>query len=516
MPFSRNIDKLISATSTLLVQGGDTRIVLDAVTGLNKYGCPACPDPDVIALGSATASIISPPAYAAVDKLRDVLCGYAETEPHTVIYARELDRVRTELIAFYRLEDMVGLEIVFAASGTDSHLIAAQLVRNQGPMCALMVDVAETGRGVPAALAGRHFSTRTALASEVDENGAIVGQFIEVVEIASRLADGALRPVEEMDAEIIARTQMAIGANQRVLLTLVDVSKTGRIIPGVACVTALHQRFPQQVDVLVDACQLRMAPSTLRTYLQQGCMVAITGSKFMTGPTFSGALLIPSSVSARLQHYPVPASLRAYSSPGEWSHRWDTHLLNADAVNYGLLLRWQAALVEMRRFYALPEREISRFLQTFADAIYQKLSSDPVFELLPVPLLDRGPLMSNANWDRLPTIFPFLLRVGHKPDRLLSCDEMLHVYQLLQHDLSSELPAQQATSTALLASRVQLGQPVICASRNDTAVSALRLCISARLIAEALSAQGQGESAVIARALGALDKVALLLRLNLA
>jgi hypothetical protein len=44
--------------------------------------------------------------------------------------------------------------------------------------------------------------------------------------------------------------------------------------------------------------------------------------------------------------------------------------------------------------------------------------------------------------------------------------------------------------------------------RDGVAVSALRLCVSARLIVEAVANDGVGATAVIERAMAALDKTA--------
>src|SRR4051812_22451411 len=59
----------LPATEQLLLEGGDLRLALDA-DGLNKYGCPAYPDPEMAPFGSSTASIISETAFNAADRLR--------------------------------------------------------------------------------------------------------------------------------------------------------------------------------------------------------------------------------------------------------------------------------------------------------------------------------------------------------------------------------------------------------------------------------------------------------------
>ncbi|OGT00425.1 MAG: hypothetical protein A3K04_12090 [Gallionellales bacterium RBG_16_56_9] len=178
-------------------------------------------------------------------------------------------------------------------------------------------------------------------------------------------------------------------------------------------------------------------------------------------------------------------------------------------ANFGLLLRWEAALEELRAFRSVPEAEVANFLQEFARAILKRLAADPLFEPLPVPALGRSLLGGATGWDHIQTIFPFLL--FHSPadaGRLpLSREETTQVYRLLQIDLSDRYE-----DDAVAALRCQLGQPVACGNRGGVPVSALRLCASARLVVEATAQGGRHAPAVIGKAVGALDKAALLVR----
>lgn len=509
--------RYLPPTAQLLVQGGDARIALDP-DSLNKYGCSPFPDAGLLALGSSTASGISAAGYAAADSLRSRLLH--AVAPDAVLYAAELNRIRLELLELCGVSALPGVEIVFAASGTDLHLIAAQIggAADTAPVLALMVDAQETGSGVPSALAGRHFSNRAALGDAVIEGDFISARIatdraIVVATVAIRLADGTPRPISDIDEEFAARATAAAALGQRVLLVLADISKTGMLAPSPACVLELQRKLPGTIDVLVDACQFRIAPATLQAYLQHGFMVALTGSKFVTGPPFSAALLIPAAAASRLRSAPLPRSLSAYSTRADWPAGWDTAALRNDIPNFGLLLRWQAALQELRAFRALPETAVSDFLQKFARAIGDRLHSDPAFEPLPVPALDRRPLTSDATWDHTQTIFPFLL--FHPPANAvtlpLSREQTIRVYRLLQIDLSDHPDADaMPLSGALAALRCQLGQPVACGTRYGVAVSALRLCASARLVVEGCAQGGRNASAVIATALAALDKTALL------
>jgi hypothetical protein len=504
----------LPTTEALLVSGGDARIAFTAERQANRYGCRALPDPQLVALGSSTASVISEAGFAAADRLRQRILMAAQSESWSDVYATELQRVRRELSELCGVAELPGVEVVFAASGTDLHLVAAQLTgsNDAASTLAISADASETGSSVPAALAGRHFSTRAAFCERLNE-GALLrsDRGIDVASIALRSDDARPRPTSLVDDEIVALVDRAAVAGRRVLLIVVDVSKTGLLAPSLACVAALRRRFPDQLDVLIDACQFRIAPATLRAYLEHGCMIAITGSKFVTGPAFSGALFIPRAMSLRLRARPLPSGLRDYCSRADWPQAWAAGQGLPCVDNFGLLLRWEAALQELRALRAVPDSQIAQFLESFAAAIRERLRRDDAFEPLEVPALERSGLLDLPSWDRTQTIFPFLLRraapgIGHS---YLDREQTTRIYRQLQE---AQVAPEPDVQTAAM--RCQLGQPVACGRRAGVAVSALRLCASARMVVEATRDSSAG-SRLIARALRALDKAAWLVRSGL-
>ncbi len=396
---------------TLLVAGNDARIALDPA-GLNKYGCPPRPDPELLAFGSSTASVVSRLGYAAAARLRERLLDRTDT------MGSAWQRIREELLA-----ELSGLNVrlAFAQSGTDAHALAVEQLSGSKKLAVVMVNESETGSGVRAAMSVH----RLAISS-----------------VSLRDEAGIPRPPEEIDADAVAMVETAVTSGHHVLLILADQSKTGMIAPGISCAISLCQRHPQDVSVLVDACQFRIAPSTLRAYLKQDFMVAITGSKFFTGPAFSAALMLPPRyVKEAIEHR-----------------------------NPGLMLRWEAALAEHRRFRALSQNQITNIMESFAKVVRQRLEGDPRFELVPVPPMDRRPLATEAGWDMHQSIFPFLL---HGRDKMpLTREETQRVYQLLN-----------VSDIAVIGGRrCQLGQPVLIGKN----LSALRLALSARLISDAV------------------------------
>jgi hypothetical protein len=486
--------------TALLTEGGDGRITLDPA-GVNRYGCGAAPDAGLAPFGSSTASTISASAFAAVERLTQRLREDAAREPRAAIYRQELGRVRDKLTGLLGLTDLPGLKTILSPSGTDLHRIALHLTAASAaaPPLVIVPEAHETGSGVIAALGGQVGPTAALRATFAATNLEAALLAPQVMTAPSRLPNGTLRPAHEVDEDIATIAATAARLGRRVLLVMMDVSKTGLISPSIACAQDLKQRFPGQVEVMVDACQLRLAPATLAAYLRQGFMVAVTGSKFMTGPAFSAALFVPGAVAERMQGRPLPGALSESCSAGEFPEGLGDAPLLPQRANLGLLLRWEAALEEIRRFSALPAAAVTAFFSDFAGAAAERLADDAAFEAVPVRPLERTGLGVAPCWDREQTIFPFLLKAS---GRLLTPVEALGVQRLMGVDLGGW------ASWDVAARRVQLGQPVNCGQRKGQPLAALRLNLSARLAVEALAPGGRGGAAVIAEALEALDKAA--------
>jgi hypothetical protein len=307
------------------------------------------------------------------------------------------------------------------------------------------------------------------------------------------MADGTPRTARDIDAEFSALALQAHAAGRHVLLIQTDISKTGMIAPGYGCTAALQQALGTQLDVLIDACQFRIAPATLRACLEQGYSVALTGSKFVGGPSFSGALMIPARTAERLCKRTFPVKLASHSSAADWPDCWPVQDVLETSCNFGLLLRWEAALCELRSFRALPEADVTCFLQTFAQAMQEKFAGNSALSPVPVPRLDRSALLAQSGWDRMQTVFPFqLYRDTASETRPLDAEEIKRVYR--------KLPSADM--------HCQLGQPV----NYGAGLNALRLCVSARQIVQAVAHGGVYADRIIAQALAVLDQAVSLAR----
>ncbi|AYG64380.1 hypothetical protein [Rhizobium jaguaris] len=489
-------DIYLPSTFELLTKGGDERIELDPRAKTNKYGCRPIPDCGLIAFGSATASTISEAGFDAAEEVRTRLLEALRNREPAEIYMAEISRLRSEFADLYRLTNLPGLEMIVSSSGTDAHMLAARLVDESAKIKTLAITVqsTETGSGIAGALKGAESA---------------LGKSVDVKSIDIRAKDCSLRSTAVVADELEAMVSTAVARYDRILITLTDVSKTGILAPCPIRAQALKRRWPDIIEILVDASQFRLTPSTLQSYLAANCLVVITGSKFINGPAFSAMLLIPEAAASRLMTQSLNPALGIASLQPEWPRHWNGVRSLPNSSNFGLLLRWKAALADLRAFRNISEEDIEKVVRAFHDAIVSALHYTQEFELLEQSALQCRPFAEGAAWDQVQTIFPFLL--FHNDPRgkrtPVSTETTQEIYYQMRKDIS---PAAGRAHNPISSMRCELGQPVSCGELQGTRVSALRLSLSARLIVKAVEEGDRGIASLIEQGLLVLEKAAFL------
>ena len=486
----RQLRALAAPVEQLLLAGGGSRLEVDPATGLNAYGCAPHPRPETLAFGSSTASSISAQAYAAAEALRKELIGAARARRLDPALDRVIATIRRGILEACGAAGLAGVEVVLTPSGTDGEYAALHLARTEPdrPIVNIVIAPEETGSGVLAAAQGRHFARLTPSGEAVSPDAPLAGCDPDLIHIATvpiRGSDGQPRPLVDIDAEVAVLVEQAVATGKRCLVHVLAGSKTGLFAPGLDAVHRLRAHCGGQMDVVLDACQMRVSPARLRECLEAGWMVLLSGSKFFGGPPFAGALLVPAEIAARTRELaPLPAGLAGYFSRPEWPPALQ-HLA-ADlpgTVNLGLLLRWRAALTEMRDFQAVPVRQRVQIMTKLGEAIRSEIAGSPRLRPLPVE-------MSGSDWPQ--TIFPFeiLHPASDGGGRPLDLAAAKQVHRWLNADVSSWLPAGTLCSARRLAALpCHLGQPV---ALGRTA--ALRVCIGARLVWQAACDNSLGSS----------------------
>ncbi len=467
--------ELFASLDQLLTCGGDARLALDPATGRNAYGCSPSPTAAIPSFASCTASTISQRGYDAADSARTALMASAILHGLIACFEGRVEAMRDELRALLGLGG-TGTEVVFSASGTDAQLQALALSRVMlgDELVSVVVGADQSGSGTASTAQGLHFTDRGPNDWPVAK-GAAVEDLGPVRSIAVRLrsADGRLRTPAEIDAEVLETVETLVARGARVMLQVMDCSKLGLQAPSDGCADEIAARWPERAQIVVDACQMRLGRRRIARSLARGDLVLITGSKFYTGPPFSGALLIPPRLAATIDGVCALASgLAAYTTRSDWPSRWRA-LREQFAVtpNFGQWLRWEAALEEIRAYDAVPLPFRRAALRLLGDGITRLVQASPALRLLPPQ-----PRSAEADEFGLPTIFAFTCAPHGQPLSLSQCRAICEVLQ------NSGTPG-------------LIGQPVGWGGCADDEIAALRLCISARHVIDAWAAH-PGDAAI--------------------
>ena len=354
------------AAADLLARGGDARISIDPANGLNRYLSSTRPS-RAVAYASSTANDISVPAFDHVcrrlgDVAPDLILSPAD-------YSAALQGLRARIRTAYRLGD--DIDIVFAPSGTDLEYVGLALCKERGEgLRNILLGADEVGSGCIYSASGQFFATETARGLRVEMGRPVGGRLpgtIELHDIAVRDDRGGAHSTGEIARRIGRAVEEAAAQRRHSLVHVVHGSKTGLVLPDLAHLDALLERHGDAMSVIVDACQARVTRAAIADYLARGCVVLITGSKFMGAPPFSGFALVPNRM-VRMSA-PLPVAFCKIFRRAEWPDEWpDVDLLPREA-NLGLLLRLEAAVFELERFQALSIERVTRVVLAFHAAV---------------------------------------------------------------------------------------------------------------------------------------------------
>ena len=450
----------------LLIGGGDTRLALNIASGENAYGCTPHPRSDLLDFASTTATSISREAYDHARNAYEALLADSLRFGSDEACEAAITHSRGALLKSLGLE---GAAVVFSASGTDTQLQTLFLLKQlcNGPLAAVTVGCDQTGSGAAYTWRGQHFSQSTANGAKVEKGGAIPALAgVECHEIGFSGPGGELRTSSQMDESVLAILEKVVPRHELVILQTMEASKFGWKAPSDACVEEACRRWPGRIRIVADACQLRVSRERLSALLSQGQCVQVTGSKFFTGPPFSGALLVPADLAVALREVRVPpGALSGYASRFDWPTEW-RELRDAfpGQFNLGQWLRWEAALEELRLYYAVPDHFRDSVPKLFEQLVGHEIEKASGIAILHAPHGLAAPV---------PTIFPLILRNKDVP---LSEELCAIAYRAMRRDLSRL--AGTSEERDCLKAACQIGQAVALPGGR----AALRIGLSARMI----------------------------------
>lgn len=472
------IEQLAIPTEKLLMSGGDVRMNIDPNSLLNVYGCRPFPRPEAFTFASSTATSVSNIAFD-------------ETQNQRIALIR--DSVKNGLNSAYRsLQNTLQLgirkalniqeknDIILAPSGTDISLMFAGLCQSaySKHIKHILVASDETGSGVGMALQGHHFANTTAFNVPSEKDTLIEGfRRVRVDQIPLRDESGLLKDTVSLENEIHALISSAMSEGEQAILHVMDQSKLGYASPSFEFVQSAMEEFGEDLLVMVDNSQLRMDNRRLNAYLNQGCLITLTGSKFFTGPPFCGALILPSEFSKILEKgKDLPVGFKDYFPKNEFLNFQSVTTTLMSRFNFGSYLRWTAAVTEMERYYQIPISLRELGTELFCEYVSKIIENSEFLESLESRLkIKNKPLAVEAR-----TIFPFFI---HNKGNVLTHPEATLLYRLLNKDISSLL--EHASESELRTAKLvcHIGQPVKVKHENvESAV--LRISLGSRVLAE--------------------------------
>ncbi len=470
----------------ILASGGDCRLLLDPDRMLNAYGCRPWPRPEAFTFASSTATSISDRGYAAAETAWRLLSQATRCTSAAAAFAHLTEQLRASLRAVLEL-DGAAIEIIFSPSGTDSQLHALYVAEMTlgGPLTTIIVAANETGSGTVLATTGRHFAASTATGATVVKSAAIAGFDPDTkhLAIAARDRDGEPLGIAALDAAVTAAVAETIAAGRHAVVHAMDSSKFGRRCPSWACLRDLQNAWPGRVQIVIDACQMRLSRQRLAHYLAHGCIVLITGSKFFTGPPFSGAVLVPAPLAARMARIAtVPGGLALYSNRYEFPAAWPGVRAALPATpNAGPLLRWAASLAEMQHYFRVPAAYRQHALEAFAAGVQRLIGAHPNLHLLPAepdPAIDAVDDAEMA----VRTLFAFRVSRRGAPLTVAQCATL---HRALNADMTDALgPFITDQQRAIAGQRCHIGQPVALPQPGGATVGTLRMAAGARIVSE--------------------------------
>ncbi|MBA4317350.1 MAG: hypothetical protein C0412_03015 [Flavobacterium sp.] len=479
------VKNLAKPTEYLLMDGGDLRLNIDEIDLLNKYGCRPFPRPDAFTFSSSTATSVSNFAFDKTDKVRSILIRNSLKNGFKNATIEFSELLKNNLKKIFKLNEES--EIIFSPSGTDSSLQIAAITQifSDKEITHVLVASDETGSGVPSALKGCHFENTTALNFPVKKGDKIEGfRDVDLIKIPFRDENGSLKSSKQLDEEVYDAIYKTNEQGRHIVLHTMDQSKLGYQSPSDELIRRLDTLSKLSIQIVVDASQLRLDPKDIQNYLNKGYIVTITGSKYFTGPPYSGALLLPKSVSKVILSVKnsLPAGLTQYYNHSDWPISWFCSNDLSDGYNYGSYTRWNAAIVEMDRYYKTPILYRNMGIEMFCNFVEDSIKEASFLE----PIYDNETKTNSYNSEEfgirnIRTIFPFFIL---KNNEVLSIDKVKKLYTLLNSDLSDQFEDSPLEIIRLAAQKCHIGQAVNVKYGNDIESAVLRISLGARVISD--------------------------------
>lgn len=484
----------------VMTLGGDDRIIIPAGAAVNKYFTRPLHYPGMIERSSSTSSSTSLKGFEAASDLFNYFRFEQESGSAEACFKNSMCCIRDSIKHLWGPQRINRCLVFTTPSGSDAEMLPtfAALARHPSffidghdePLVTnIVIASGEVGSGTALAAGLKHFSSLVPSGNSVESGASIVGiadNLVDVVELKIRSDLGDLIRADLLEDHIASILQKVIEQEgQMGVLHMVHACKTGFGAPRENFVRAMKNRYKDKLVVVVDAAQLRMDESVVERWLDQNFWVLLTGSKFLGGPSFSAALLIPEDEAVLLAQVPVekiPVGLGDYFTPSDCDEGFDNFKQALPVwYNVGLALRWQAALAQAGRFYLINQSARDRALEFWSFHVGEIIRDfSPRLILLEDIVDDDADQLSFAeSVGKINSITSFFVSVKDERgvDTCLNMAELRKFHKLMTLDLQPFLPALTIKQRDIAKTACVIGQPVQVATTGKYQ-AVLRLAIS--------------------------------------
>jgi len=476
----------------LMEKGSDDRSIFTGPHRLGKYYTGMRPLTEAtIHRGTCTSSSPTPGAYAAAVEIAKQLWTQAPGIENNLLAAMrgKVQKLFSPDIGTFTFHpsgtDAESVPLLYAIlqSRALAHRLGGESpgsIVSQGRVVSIVTCAAEVGSGTLDAARGCYFSSDTPLSAAAVNPGQRLPYLhrlanIQALAVQGRGEDGARAANMESDVLELARAKLDEDPTTVVVMHTVAGSKTGMFAPSEDVMETLVREYgKERVVGVLDACQMRHAPTLIPRWLESYGVVMITASKYYGGPSFAGGVLLSNDTVNRMQEAldsegrgvqtVIAKALSAYLTSGEICTRMPALCGAFGETRYsntGLVLRWAAGLYEMETLQSAIEAvgaaEAEERMRRWVVAVRGQVEElHPQLDLLPV----EDYTDADYQFGRINSIVSVRVR-NNVTGGYRSTEELKMVYSAMYNDVSAQLP--ESTSTEELALGAQcclVGQPV--------------------------------------------------------
>jgi hypothetical protein len=387
---SNSDDWLYMPTFLLLSQGGDDRSIIDPVSLKNKYHSKTLPFYDY-QRSSCTSSSISLETYLHIEQQHfDLMAANALGEVNNqTLFHNQND----EILSYFVTPDIrEKVSILSTPSGTDVEFLCTWLgvLRGAEIYSKDNIDITvfvngdlEVGSGTKLATGLKHFSERAPQGHKLEKNipvSNLENIKINVESFFTRDEKSNVYNSPESEFRIYEKVKSEVNSNKVVVFHYVHASKTGVCIPSFNMAKKIKEDFGEKVIMIVDAAQMRLRTDSVEQYLEMGMNVIVTGSKFIGGAPFSGALLVNEKDSQSFANASIelPVEYAQYFDQFGISELVKREKSEIQWSNWGLFMRWEVALHEVKQFERIPLEFANRFIFEWGKQVEKIIESEKI------------------------------------------------------------------------------------------------------------------------------------------